>query len=116
MTSSCTDDYARYACELFACHPEIVAASGNVLVDASIPRARAVGILAEARIPKSDFKSHGRDSVLYGCNMMLRREAALHERFDEALPLYSFGEDYAFQFGFGVAASLDDSPQDCSSI
>lgn len=87
-------DYARYACELFACHPEIVAASGNVLVDASIPRARAVGILAEARIPKSDFKSRGRDSVLYGCNMMLRREAVLHERFDEALPLYSFGEDY----------------------
>jgi GT2 family glycosyltransferase len=87
-------DYARFACELFASHPEIVAASGNVLVDASIPRARAVGILAEAKIPESDFKSRGKDSVLYGCNMILRREAALQERFDEALPLYSFGEDY----------------------
>jgi GT2 family glycosyltransferase len=87
-------DYARFACELFASHPEIVAASGNVLVDASIPRAQAVGILAEARIPESDFKSRGKDSVLYGCNMILRREAALQERFDEALPLYSFGEDY----------------------
>jgi len=87
-------DYARLACELFTSHPEIVAASGNVLVDASIPRAQAVGILAEARIPESDFKSRGKDSVLYGCNMILRREAALQERFDEALPLYSFGEDY----------------------
>jgi GT2 family glycosyltransferase len=87
-------DYARFACELFASYPEIVAASGNVLVDASIPRAQAVGILAEARIPESDFKSRGKDSVLYGCNMILRREAALQERFDEALPLYSFGEDY----------------------
>ena len=87
-------DYARFACELFASHPEIVAASGNVLVDTSIPRANAIGILAEAKIPESDFKSRGKDSVLYGCNMILRREAALQERFDEALPLYSFGEDY----------------------
>ena len=87
-------DYARFACELFASHPEIVAASGNVLVDASIPRAHAVAILTEAKIPKLDFKARGRDSVLYGCNMILRREAALQERFDEALPLYSFGEDY----------------------
>jgi GT2 family glycosyltransferase len=87
-------DYALFACELFASHGEIVAASGNVLVDASIPRARAVAILAEARIPEWTFKSHGRDSVLYGCNMIIRREAALQERFDEALPLYSFGEDY----------------------
>ena len=87
-------DYARFACELFASHPEIVAASGNVLVDATIPRAHAIAILAEATIPQSDFKSRGKDSVLYGCNMILRREAALQERFDEALPLYSFGEDY----------------------
>jgi glycosyltransferase involved in cell wall biosynthesis len=87
-------DYARFACELFAAHPEIVAASGNVLVDASIPRAHAVEILAEAKIPESAFKSRGKDSVLYGCNMIIRREAALEERFDEALPLYSFGEDY----------------------
>jgi glycosyltransferase involved in cell wall biosynthesis len=87
-------DYALFASELFASHREIVAASGNVLVDASIPRARAVAILAEARIPEWKFKSHGRDSVLYGCNMMIRRQAALQERFDEALPLYSFGEDY----------------------
>jgi GT2 family glycosyltransferase len=87
-------DYARFACELFASHPEIVAASGNVVVDASILRADAIGILAEAQIPRSDFKSRGKDSVLYGCNMVLRRETALQERFDEALPLYSFGEDY----------------------
>jgi GT2 family glycosyltransferase len=87
-------DYARFACELFASHPEIEAASGNVLVDASIPRSRAVAILAESTIPSFDFKSRGKDSVLYGCNMILRREAALAERFDEALPLYSFGEDY----------------------
>jgi GT2 family glycosyltransferase len=87
-------DYALCACELFAAHPEIVAASGNVLVDTAIPRARAITILAEARIPEWMFKSQGRDSVLYGCNMMMRHEAALQERFDEALPLYSFGEDY----------------------
>ena len=87
-------EYARFACKLFASHREIVAASGNALVDASIPRAKAIAILAEAEIPKSDFRSRGKDSVLYGCNMILRREAALQERFDEALPLYSFGEDY----------------------
>ena len=49
-------DYALFACELFASHGEIVAASGNVLVDASIPRARAVAILAEARIPAVDVQ------------------------------------------------------------
>ena len=87
-------DYALFACELFASRREIVGASGNVLVDASIPRARAVAILAEARIPEWKFKCRGKDSVLYGCNMIIRREAALQERFDEALPLYSFGEDY----------------------
>ena len=87
-------DYALFACGLFASRREIVAASGNVLVDASIPRARAVAILAEARIPEWKFKCRGQDSVLYGCNMIIRREAALQERFDEALPLYSFGEDY----------------------
>jgi glycosyltransferase involved in cell wall biosynthesis len=87
-------DYALSACELFASHREIVAASGNALVDAAIPRARAIAILAEARIPEWQFKSRGRQSVLYGCNMIIRREAALQERFDEALPLYSFGEDY----------------------
>ena len=87
-------DYARFACELFASHREMVAASGNVLVDACIPRARAIAILAEARIPEWHLKCRGRDSVLYGCNMVIRREAALQERFDEALPLYSFGEDY----------------------
>ena len=87
-------DYARIACEVFASHREIVAASGNVLVDASISRARAVAILAEARIPEWKFKCRGKDSVLYGCNMIIRREVALHERFDETLPHYSFGEDY----------------------
>ena len=87
-------DYALFACELFASRREIVAASGNVLVDASIPRVRAIAILAEARIPEWKFKWNGKHSVLYGCNMIIRREAALQERFDEALPLYSFGEDY----------------------
>jgi GT2 family glycosyltransferase len=87
-------DYALFACELFASRREIVAASGNVLVDASIPRVRAIAILAEARIPEWKFKWNGKDSVLYGCNMIIRREAALQERFDEALPLYSCGEDY----------------------
>ena len=32
--------------------------------------------------------------MLYGCNMVIRRDVAQRERFDEALPLYSFGEDY----------------------
>jgi hypothetical protein len=87
-------DYALLACELFASRREIVAASGNVLVDASIPRAHAIAILAQARIPEWKFKSRGGHSVLYGCNMIIRREAALQERLDEALPLYSFGQDY----------------------
>ena len=87
-------DYALLACELFAARREIVAASGNVLVDAPIPRANAVAILKEAKIPERSFKACGKDSVLYGCNMILRREVALQERFDETLPLYSFGEDY----------------------
>ena len=87
-------DYALLASEMFASHREIVAASGNVLVDGPIPRARAIAILAETKIPEWKFKSAGRDSVLYGCNMVIRREAARQERFDEALPLYSFGEDY----------------------
>jgi GT2 family glycosyltransferase len=87
-------DYALFACELFGSHREIVAASGNALVDAPIPRANAVAILKEAKIPERSFKGCGKDSVLYGCNMIMRREVVLQERFDETLPLYSFGEDY----------------------
>jgi glycosyltransferase involved in cell wall biosynthesis len=45
-------DYALFACQLFASHREIVAASGNVLVDAAIPRDRAIKILSEASIPE----------------------------------------------------------------
>ena len=87
-------DYARFACELFASHPEIVAASGNVLVDASIPRAHALQFSPRLRFQRPTSNLVASDSVLYGCNMIIRREAALQERFDEALPLYSFGEDY----------------------
>jgi hypothetical protein len=65
-------DYALFACELFASRREIVAASGNVRVDASIPRVRAIAILAEARIPEWKFKWNGKNSVLYGCNMIIQ--------------------------------------------
>jgi glycosyltransferase involved in cell wall biosynthesis len=56
-------DYALLACELFASHREIVAASGNVLVDAWIPRAQATAILAQARIPEWHFKCRGFGSL-----------------------------------------------------
>ena len=86
--------YAHMACGLFATHCEILAASGKVLLDASISRQDAESLLARQTIPQLGLTCHGRDWVLYGCNMVIRREIAQRERFDEALPLYSFGEDY----------------------
>ena len=87
-------EYALMACQLFATHAEILAASGNVLLDESIQRQDAEALLAKQKIPELRLICDGAHWVLYGCNMVIRREVAQQERFDEALPLYSFGEDY----------------------
>ena len=87
-------EYALMACRLFATHGEILAASGEVLLDAWIPRKNAEALLGRQKIPELSLTCNGPHWVLYGCNMVIRREVAREERFDEALPLYSFGEDY----------------------
>lgn len=45
---------------------------------------------AEANV----FIDRGRHFILYGCNMVIRRDALAREEFDENLPLYAYGEDY----------------------
>ena len=47
-------EYALMACRLFAAHREILAASGKVLLDASIPRQDAEALLARAKNPRID--------------------------------------------------------------
>jgi GT2 family glycosyltransferase len=40
------------------------------------------------------FYSQGKHHILYGCNMIIRRDVLNYEKFDENLPFYSYGEDY----------------------
>jgi GT2 family glycosyltransferase len=49
---------------------------------------------APAAAEAAVFIDRGRHFILYGCNMVIRRAVLEREEFDEALPLYAYGEDY----------------------
>ena len=86
---------------LFAAHPDVVGANGRLLADGinspGISEAHAAELLALA--PMLDLASCrplGDLEGLYGCNMVFRADAVKSLRFDEALPLYGWQEDFDF--------------------
>ena len=90
-------DYLDIAVRYLAAHPEIVAFSGQLLANGEVSRERAKELVRQSKPqPESEytFQPKGRDYILHGCNMIIRRSALSLERFDENLPLYAYGEDY----------------------
>jgi GT2 family glycosyltransferase len=90
-------DYLKVAFRFLEAHPDIVAFSGRLLANGEVSRARAKELVAHsAPDPGTDdtFQAKGRDYILHGCNMIIRRGVLSRERFDENLPLYAYGEDY----------------------
>ena len=93
-------DYVEECAKLFANHPDVVLATGSLLAD----DVNGPGLSAsEARemLNTSSKPSHEMlEDVFngYGCNMAVRSSALrkVGARFDEALPLYSWGEDVDF--------------------
>ena len=85
---------------LFREHPDIVAASGQLLADgfrsAGISFEEADALIAHYEQAASDAPYLIDDTGTYGCNMTIRVSAAPGLRFDENLPLYGWLEDTDF--------------------
>ena len=77
-------------------HPDTVAISGEMIADGGVSRAEAQTLVAQTTWHRRDpaFRHTGKHHILYGCNMVIRNASLQVERFDEALPLYSYAEDY----------------------
>jgi GT2 family glycosyltransferase len=92
-------DYLEKLEQLFNAEPDIVGATGHVLVDGAISHgvthAEALAILAAHQPPAGDSAKRWDVYNLYGCNMALRMALVqAHKlRFDERLPLYGWLED-----------------------
>jgi polysaccharide biosynthesis transport protein len=90
--------YLENTDELFTHHPEIVGATGRVLVDGSvtlgIPHAEAVALIQQFDEKAADGTPID-TYALYGCNMAVRVSIVEEQRlrFDERLPLYGWLED-----------------------
>jgi GT2 family glycosyltransferase len=91
-------------CEaLFVSAPEVAGMTGQVLADGvkgrSVSEADALRYLSGER-PREPHWSSGPErhevGCAYGCNMAFTGEALRNCRFDEALPLYGWQEDYDF--------------------
>jgi glycosyltransferase involved in cell wall biosynthesis len=90
-------DYLEIASAFLAKNPEVIALSGRLLANGSVSRSEARQLVAEGEVGSTrdfTFQGEGRDYILHGCNMVIRRTALARERFDENLPLYAYGEDY----------------------
>jgi len=90
-------DYLEIAVAYLTEHADVVAFSGLLLANGSVSREEAQRLVAEFRPEPASaftFQSSGKDYILHGCNMVIRRAALARERFDENLPLYAYGEDY----------------------
>ena len=107
------DDFvpSRYWIEnlraLFASRADVVAVTGQVLVDgiktAGLAWAEAAGLVERADCAARHSSGVVRNDVLpYGCNMAFRRAAIGELRFDERLVLYGWQEDT--DFGARIAA------------
>lgn len=100
------DDYLpadRFIAEtetLFQQHPDVVAATGQILADgihgAGIGLPEALAVLENDRPPRETSLSSV--EIAHGCNMVFRMAAIgrAGARFDENLPLYGWHEDVDF--------------------
>lgn len=85
---------------LFSEHPEVVAASGHVVLDgigsAGISYEVASSLVASLKPVAPEAVALVPIDGTYGCNMAFRFNAIGQERFDERLPLYGWLEDVDF--------------------
>jgi GT2 family glycosyltransferase len=90
-------DFLEKAMVFMKANPAVVGFSGRLLSDRGLSRAEAKSLVAKFE-PEEHFQgmffSKGKDHVLHGCNMVIRRAALAYEKFDENLPLYGYSEDY----------------------
>jgi GT2 family glycosyltransferase len=91
-------DYLAQAVAFMDANPTIVGFSGLDLAGKnSVTREQAQQMLKNF-VPDPKWRGaivgRRQNIILYGCNMVIRRSALEYERFDENLPLYSYGEDY----------------------
>ena len=95
------ENFLQQAERLFAEHPDVVVATGQVLADgiggAGLSHAEGLEVLARARPePAAPWLSPTYNG--YGCNMAVRMAPVRQHciRFDERLPLYGWLEDVDF--------------------
>jgi GT2 family glycosyltransferase len=91
------EDYLQQAVAFMNANFSIVGISGRLLAGGGISRPEAKALIAGYQ-PKETYEgtffSQGKHHILFGCNMIIRRAILDYEKFDENLPLYSYGEDY----------------------
>jgi GT2 family glycosyltransferase len=92
-------DYLANAVGFLAEHPDVLGATGRVLLDGATSGEidPAVAAAAVARSVDEGLTGRWRPTrELYGCNFVVRFSGAPDLRFDERLPLYSWLEDHDF--------------------
>ena len=90
-------DFLECAVAFLDANAAIVGFSGHVLANGGVTREQARNLIAgykQERHFRGLFRSEGKDHILHGCNMVIRRAILEYENFDEDLPLYSYAEDY----------------------
>jgi GT2 family glycosyltransferase len=92
--------YLERAEALLTEHSDIAGLTGDVLAD-GVRRGGLASDAALERIEAFDGEPMREDGLLdvnhlYGCNMVVRAQAAVQTRFDERLPLYGWQEDRDF--------------------
>jgi GT2 family glycosyltransferase len=90
-------DFLEQAVRFMQANPSVAACSGFMLADGNITRLEAQRLISDFQPEKhfrGSFFSNGRDHILHGCNMIIRRSLLEYEMFDEDLPYYSYAEDY----------------------
>jgi GT2 family glycosyltransferase len=90
-------DYLEKAIHFLDDLPGVAAITGQILKDGGIEREEARSLIAGYQ-PVEEYSGlfirDVKHAILYGCCMTIRRSLLNYEKFDENLPLYSFGEDY----------------------
>jgi GT2 family glycosyltransferase len=91
------EDYLEQAVAFMNANLSIMGISGRLIAGGGISRQDAKNLIASYQAKdysKGTFFSQGKHHILFGCNMIIRRAVLTYEKFDENLPLYSYGEDY----------------------
>jgi GT2 family glycosyltransferase len=90
-------DYLQGAVTFLDACSSVAGFSGYLLANGGIEREEARRLVSD-HVPtphfRSMFFSSGKDHILHGCNMVVRRGLLEYEIFDEDLPFYSYAEDY----------------------